>query len=145
MKNTIKLTPFFALFLGFNAMAHEAFTSPAYEAHSQEPLNGDEMTVTYQYPANPCGTLMTQFTTRGSTHLGRGPVYHKMLKKCQAEDSNSYPDDHSVRTYACQNVASNGAVLGKATFAFQCGGAQSDEQLVKVPLNRIPAQIYKLY
>lgn len=137
------LFPALALLLTLNALASDAaFDSPSYFAESSEPLDREEMTVEYQYPENPCGTLMTEFTSRGSTHLGRGPVYHMMLKKCQQIDSNLVPDDKSVRTYACYNMSSYSRVLGKATFAFQCGGGQGDKQPANIPFNRIPSMLF---
>lgn len=143
MNKTTMLFPVLALLLGLNAFAQDpAFTSPDYSAESGDPLNGSEKIVNFQYPSDPCGTLMTEFTAPGSVRLGRGPVYQIMLKTCQSEDSNSYPNDNSVRTFACQNVASESRVLGKATFAFQCGAAHGNEKVVKVPLNRIPKYLY---
>lgn len=135
--------PVLALLFTLNAFASDAaFYSEVYFAESSEPLAREEMTVEYLYPQNPCGTLMTEFTTRGSTHLGRGPVYHMMLKKCQQLGSGLVPDEQSVRTYACHNVPSNSRVLGNATFAFQCGGGQGDQQPVNIPINRIPARLF---
>lgn len=144
MNKTIKLFPVLALLLVCNAFADSsAFISPEYKAESNVPLAPVEKTVDYTYPANPCGTLMTQFTGHGSVRLGRGPVYELMLKQCQKEDSNSYPDDNSVRTYACSNTAVEMAIRGKATFAFQCNsGPGTPKQLVKIPLNRIPRNLH---
>lgn len=147
MNKTSKLFPVLALLLAFNAFADEAaFRSPNYSASSSEPLGPVEKTVEYTYPANPCGTLMTQFSEPGSVRLGRGPVYKLMLKQCQEEDSNSYPDDNSVRTFACQNIASHKRILGNATFAFHCNMGQGQRhikpQLSRVPLNRIPMNLH---
>ena len=143
MNKTSKLFPVLALFLVCNAFADDAaFQSPKYRAKSNDPLSPVERSVKYTYPAHPCGTLMTAHSSRGSVRLGRGPVYQLMLDKCQKEDSNSYPDDNSVRTYACQNVAAEWQILGKATFAFQCGKGQGDSQSVRVPLNRIPKNLH---
>lgn len=149
MNKTTKLFPVLVLLLAFSALADDAaFRSPEYIASSNEPLSREEKTVEYTYPANPCGTLMTQFSASGSVSLGRGPVYQLMLRQCQEEDSNSYPDDNSVRTFACQNIASHKRILGNATFAFQCKEGQGQKvrqttlEFVKVPLNRIPRNLH---
>lgn len=145
MNKTSKLFPVLALLLTFNAFGNDAaFRSSEYKAISNTPLDPVEMTVKFTYPSDPCGTLMTQFTAPGSVRLGRGPVYELMLNKCQKEDSNSYPDDSSVRTFACRNVVSNKAILGDAVFAFQCNKGQGSprRQLVEVPLNSIPMNLH---
>ena len=143
MKKTLSLFPVVGLLLACNAFAQKnPFQDKDYKAKSKVSLSAAERTVNYTYPKNPCGTLMTEFTGSGSVQLGRGPVYELMLEKCQAEDSNSYPDDGTVRTYACRNVASEASVLGQATFAFQCAKGAGEPQVVKAPLNRIPQKLH---
>ena len=66
---------------------------------------------------------MTQYSTKGSVVLGRGPVYRSALSACSANNSNFVPNDSSVRSYACENFLYKSRVVGRATFAFQCKAA----------------------
>lgn len=96
-------------------------TELGYKALSSQPLGKAEKVTIYQYPSSSCGTLMTEFAATGSVRLGRGPVYNQALAVCQKENQKFVPNDFSVRTFACENVATAGAIQGRATFAFLCG------------------------
>jgi len=92
-----------------------------YKQVSMESLLKSEKTIVYEYANNPCGTLMMDFTDRGSVSVGRGPVYSSALKVCQSNGSTMIPDDSSFRAYACGNIKiDNGPIFAQATFAFQC-------------------------
>ncbi len=88
-----------------------------YSKTSPTRVSGAEKTVSYQYPSNACGSLMSN-STPGSIAVGRGPVYNLALSQC----SGALPDDSSFRTYACNNSysTSTGSIVGNATFAFRC-------------------------
>ncbi len=90
-----------------------SFTDPDYKEISSTPINSQERKVVYEYPNNPCGTLMTAFTSPGSVQVGRGPVYELALAACDG----LIPDDSTFRVYACENSAE---LEGRATFAFEC-------------------------
>src|SRR5438105_568437 len=82
---------------------HAAFQSPSYQAVSSVPAGSNERTTIYEYPANPCGTLMTDFTAPGSVRLGRGPVYGQALEECHIINPAWVPNDFSVRVLRCEN------------------------------------------
>lgn len=140
----IKAFHVLALCLSFSAYGFSSpFNGADYHQTSREAVAHDELTVVFQYPAAPCGTLMTEFTKPGSVSLGRGPVYELMVQSCQAKNFGSFPIDATVRTYACQNIAKEEKILGKATFGFKCEvGPTADAMPVKKPLNRIPSNLY---
>ena len=109
--------------LGPSSVNDPAFYDLAYKMTSSLPIAPFEKTVTYTYPYNPCGTLMTQFSQIGSVRVGRGPVYEMAASQCAVDGKDLVPNDFSFRVYSCKNIQSNdsvGGVVGQATFAFQC-------------------------
>ena len=106
----------------FAAEADSAREDPSYKAVSPEPLSAREKSVTYSYTDEglPCGTLMTQYTKKGSAALGRGGVGKLADAACLKEGANYIPDNSSARTYACENFSKNGLIIARATFAFSC-------------------------
>lgn len=143
MNKTTKIFSLLTLLLTWNAFADsDPFRSLKYKQKSKIPLSPEERTVNITYPNAPCGTLMSEFKESGSVRLGRGPVYELALAECRKEDSSSYPNDGSVRTFACKNVASKKKVLGNATFAFRCNPGQGDSQVVKAPYMPNPAKLH---
>lgn len=118
--------------LGPKSEQDPAFIDPHYRKESGIGLRLGEKTVLYEYlddaqnsnalqHFSPCGTLMSQFTERGSVRMGRGPVYKKMADVCKSDYSKYIPNDFSVRTYSCENFLYKGHVVGRAQFAFLCG------------------------
>lgn len=106
--------------------SEDAFQSPSYSEKSAQELIEGEMTVSYTYPSNPCGTLMTEFISRGSVRVGRGPVYELAANVCRRYDRHMVPNDFSFRTFACRNGRAGDIIQGSATFAFFCGYKDGD-------------------
>lgn len=128
MKKTLLAFQGLTLLLSLNAVADPAFMSAQYNKVSDKELQEGEQTAFYEYPNNPCGTLMTQFTEPGSVRLGRGPAYAIALKKCQEKNPDATPNDFTVRVYSCKNSLKDGVIRGGATFAFQCGDGYYHEE-----------------
>lgn len=96
-------------------------TDPNYSQTSSVPLSNNEKTVSYTYPSNPCGGLMTSYTAPGSVSVGNGPVYASASTAC----APNTPNTTTFRVYSCRNALNAGVVQGTATFAFQCNPTTS--------------------
>lgn len=95
---------------------------PSYKVVSSEPLGAQEKAVAYSYMEEglPCGTLMTQYTAKGSAALGGGPVGKVADAACLKDGADFIPDVTTARAYACENFSKDGRIIGRATFAFSC-------------------------
>ncbi len=98
--------------------------SANYSQTSSIPLSSKENTVSYTYPSNPCGGLMTDYINPGSVYVGNGPVYTSAVAAC----SPNTPNTTTFRVYSCSN---NSSLQGQAVFAFQCNSVTSSLNTVQ--------------
>jgi len=103
---------------------NDANTDPNYSQTSSIPLSSAEKTISYTYPSNPCGGLMTSYTAPGSVYVGNGPVYASASTAC----APNTPNITTFRVYSCRN---NAALQGQATFAFQCNSTTSSANMAE--------------